>query len=116
MEDNSDSDVNQSDLIDTDTNDGLVSELIVLIPTLPEISQDKFSQSDLRADGKAKIISDHMYALHVAYLFWKKNRRLEEAIPLLIRQSIERVKPELKDDSKLIRSFVQKSCQNSHSR
>ena len=36
-----------------------------------------------------------MYALHVAYLFWKKNRRLDEAIPLIIKQSIEGVKPKI---------------------
>ena len=45
MGDSSDSDINQSDLIDTDqtaTDDRLVSELIILIPTLPEISQEKF--------------------------------------------------------------------------
>ena len=64
MDDSSDSDINQSDLIDTDqtaTDERLVSELIILIPTLPEISQEKFSQFDLRADGKAKIIADQQY-------------------------------------------------------
>ena len=46
MEDSSDSDINQSELIDTDqtaTDDRLVSELIILIPTLPDISREIFT-------------------------------------------------------------------------
>ena len=108
----SDSDIDQSVLIDTDqfANDQLLSKLILLLPTLQEIPQETFSQHDLRGncDGKAKIITDHMYALHVAYLFWKRNRKLDEAIPLIIQKSIEVIKPKVKENRKLLRSFVQK--------
>ena len=54
----SDSDIDQSVLIDTDqfANDQLLSKLILLLPTLQEIPQKTFSQNDLRGncDGKAK--------------------------------------------------------------
>ena len=49
-----------------------------------------------------------MYALHVAYLFWKRNRKLDEAIPLITQKSIEVIKPKVKENRKLLRSFVQK--------
>ena len=108
----SDSDFNQSYIIDTDqfADDRLLSKLILLLPTLQEVPRESFSHFDLRSnsDGKARIISDHMYALHIAYLLWKRNRKPNEAIPLTIQKTSEVIKPKIKDNRKLLRSFVQK--------
>ena len=46
--------------------------------------------------------------LHIAYLLWKRNRKPNEAIPLTIQKTIEVIKPKIKDNRKLLRSFVQK--------
>ena len=63
----SDSDFNQSYLIDTDqfADDRLLSKLILLLPTLQEVPRESFSHFDLRSnsDGKARIISDLTYCL-----------------------------------------------------
>ena len=49
-----------------------------------------------------------MYVSHITYLVWRKNRKLNEAIPLIIQKSIESIKPKIKENRKLLRSFVQK--------
>ena len=60
------------------------------------------------SDQSVKQIPAHNYPLHIAYLHWRKYRKLNDPIPLNIREAVILIKPQIADDRKLIRSFVQK--------
>ena len=85
---------------------------LTLFQGLSTINKSTFSPTDLRGgsdlDPSGKQISDHMYALHIAYLHWRKYRKLNDPIPLIIREAVAHIKPQIGDDRKLIRNFVQK--------
>ena len=81
---NYDTDSESSSIIDSEKNpaDKLLTKLAPLFSPLSEIPNDKFSHFDLRggSDRGGKLITDHMYVLHITYLVWRKNRKLNEAI------------------------------------
>ena len=53
------------------------------------------------SSAKQEIISYHMYSLHLAYLNWKKSRKVNELIPEQIRLSVEKLKPRSMENRKV---------------
>ena len=109
-----DSDLDTSEIIESEdiTGDNLIPKLVKHIPTLSPNIITEFSPKDLRggssSDHTLKQIPDHIYALHIAYLDWRRYRQLNDPIPLIIREAVTLIKPQVRDDRKLICSFVQK--------
>ena len=111
--DSIDSETDVSENIDSEdmTDTTLISKLINHIPRISDINKSAFTPNDLRGGSVSKHIRqipDHIYALHITYLQWKKYRKLNDSIPLIIREAVSNLKPQIGDDRRLIGSFVQK--------
>ena len=93
------SDSDESKIIDSEdiTEAALIPRLANLIPAISDINKAAFSPKDLRggpdSDIIVKQIPDHIYALHTAYLYWRKYRKLNDPIPEIIREAVALIKP-----------------------
>ena len=111
--DESEEEISSADLLDLEdiiVSDELFHKFIQILPKCSEISADMFSSQDLRGivRQESKLISNHLYVLHIIYLNWKLCRKGNESIPDVIRHSVENIKPTTKENPKLFRNFIQK--------
>ena len=101
--DSFDSETDVSEIIDSEdiTVATLISKLINDIPRISAINKSVFTPNHLRGRSESKQlrqIPDHLYVLHIVYLLRKKYRKLNNPIPVIIREAVSNLKPQIGDD------------------